>query len=133
MWFFDHWLDANLALGDVALSALAVETPVLHSYQRKQNVKTLIALASMLGAIRAGARWYFSQTIEILPAERLGALGLPAFMKRKPAKEAVIRNVNMIYGLDLTAKEHDAADAIAVGRAGILKANVEQLWERAVE
>ena len=51
---------------------------------------------------------------------------MPIRMKRKEAKAQVLHLVNMRYGLNLTAKDHDAADAVAVALAGYCKIRREQ-------
>ena len=65
--------------------------------------------------------------IEVIPAERLTWLGLPANLPRKMAKEQVTHLVNVRYGLELTPKDHDAADAVAVALAGYCKIRREGL------
>ena len=111
------------------LPACAIEVPFYHPGHR--NVRTVKVLAQIVGAIRLTVFPWVTQVIEVLPANRLTALGLPGNMKRDPAKAAVRRNVNAIYGLELTGKQHDIADAIAVGREGILKLQTEKLYEAA--
>lgn len=91
---------------------LAIELPVYH-----KNVKTLRTLAQLTGALRVATYSWMDETIEVLPAERKTALGLPANMKAKPAKTHILRIVNAMFDLDLTADQHDIADAVAVAVA----------------
>lgn len=112
---------------DDSLELCGIEMPVLHRRHSKQNVHTLKVLAQVVGAIRCTIYPWAYEVLEIIPSQRLLALGLPARMKRADAKAAVLRNVNQIYGLELSSKEHDTADAIAVGRAGLLKAAEDRL------
>ena len=110
------WLEPHLRY----LEVLAIEVPVMY-----MNAKTTIALAQLCGVLRYSAYSWSERTIEILPAQRLTVLGLNANLKRAVAKREVLRLVNAIYSLELTAKDNDAADAIAVGFAAIRKLKLE--------
>jgi len=100
---------------------LAVEMPVVY-----RNPATTVKLAQALGVIRWAAHHWTDRTIEIMPGGRLTALGLPMRMKRKDAKEMVRTLVNQVYKLELTAEQHDIADAIAVGHAAIVEIKKEE-------
>ena len=100
----------------------AFEMPIVY-----RNPATTIKLAQMVGVLRVAAFEWVEQTIEINPGGRLSALGLPVNLKRAVAKERVIANVNGLYGLELKPKEHDVADAIAVGLAASNKLKLAQL------
>lgn len=100
---------------------MAIETPVM-----ARNPATTIKLAYLGGVLRLAAWVHTDRTIPILPQERLTALGLPARMKRKTSKAAVLRIVNQLYpGLDITSD--DEADAIAVAVAAAKKLRIEEL------
>ena len=111
--------------GDV----LAVEMPVLHS--RIRNVKTVIRLAQVVGVLRYAGLCWASRTVEVLPSERCLAFGLAANTKRNHAKRMLVSLVNARFGLDLSPKEHDAADAIAVAVAADLKLRREAVLDAA--
>ena len=115
--WLERELDAWFTTGsDLLINAIAIEMPVKH-----RNVATTIKLAQMVGALRCAAFYWLETVIEVIPAERLTALGLPARMKREDAKEQVTRLVNWRYSLDLKPEDHDAADAVAVALAGYCK------------
>ena len=102
----------------------AIETPVM-----ARNAATTIKLGYLGGALRLAAWAHTDRTISVLPQERLTALGLPARMKRADAKANVLRLVNARYNLELKAKDHDVADAIAVALAAARVLKLEELSE----
>jgi len=77
--------------------------------------------------LRVAAFDWVEQTVEINPGGRLAAFGLPVNLKRPVAKERVIAHVNQRYRLELKPREHDVADAIAVGFAATIKL-ARELW-----
>ena len=88
-----------------------IETPVVY-----KNAASSIKQAYMVGVLGTYAYYYGLEVMEVRPDERLTALGLPH--KLRNPKPQVVRNVNQIYGLALDEKrEHDIADAIAIGWA----------------
>ena len=97
----------------------AIEIPVYY-----KNAKTLRDLAQLCGALRVGLSWH-CRTIDVLPTERLSALGLPIRLRRNEAKARVLSLVNAMFELELTTKDHDIADAIAVGVAAQKKLKLE--------
>ena len=105
------------------VSVIAFEMPVVH-----RNTATTIKLAQLVGVLRTAAFRWISETIEINPGGRLATLGLPVAMKRPMAKQAVLANVNGRYGLKLKAREHDIADAIAVGIAASKRIGKASSW-----
>jgi len=107
-----EWLAELMAESRRGYDVFAFELPVYH-----RNVKTLRTLAQFAGVLRLAARPWAEQTIEILPAERRLALGVPIAMSGARAKAHIRRLVNAIYGLELKADQHDIADAIAVAVA----------------
>jgi len=112
------WIDHHMG----AAYILALEMPVMW-----RNVKTTVRLAQMVGALRLAAFPYARAVVEIMPGSRLLALGLRINMKRAEAKKQVVRLVNAMFSLELTAKDHDAADAVAVGLAALKKMKLEAL------
>lgn len=108
------------------MGALAIETPVIYMIKGKpRNAQSVIKQAYMVGALVLLARGRGLRVLEIRPDERLTAIGLPARL-RNP-KPWVVRNVNAIYSLDLGPKEHDVADAIAIGWAARRKLMLEEV------
>ena len=124
LWLAHDWLEDFFELGDTRRWAqvLAIELPIYH-----RNIKTLRTLAQMVGALRAAAAYFTDQTIEVLPSERRLAMGITIRMKSKPAKDAIRRIVNQIYGLDLGPDDHDISDAVAVAVAAARKLRIEEL------
>jgi Holliday junction resolvasome RuvABC endonuclease subunit len=104
------------------LNVLAIELPIYH-----KNVKTLRTLAQLAGVLRLAAADWSERTIEILPAERRLALGIPINMKGAEAKQHILRNVNALFDLGLTPEQHDIADAVAVAMAARKKIR-EKEW-----
>lgn len=113
-----NWLEHQFSTHD-SIGAFAIEQPVMHS--SKPNVKTTLKLAYMDGALISVATRHVSNVFEIIPGERLVALGLPARTPREFAKTQVTQYANAIFNLSITEDEHDAADAIAVGLAAFRK------------
>jgi Holliday junction resolvasome RuvABC endonuclease subunit len=117
------WLGTMLLPG---INEVAIEVPVL-----SKNPATLRSLAQLTGVLRYRARMTHNglprRIIEVLPSERLSALGLPIRMTRDAAKAAVIMLVQQIYGI--TVANDDEADAIAVGEAAIKKMRLEEMGE----
>jgi Holliday junction resolvasome RuvABC endonuclease subunit len=101
------------------IDAVASEMPVYY-----RNAKTTIMLAQLVGVIRYVARNH-GPFIEVLPSERLLALGLPIHLPRKVAKAAVMRLVNAEFGLSISS-DHES-DAIAVGLAALRKLKIEEM------
>ena len=97
---------------------IAFELPIV-----ARNIKTTITLAQLAGALRFIAfseiTNYVGTVVEVYPGSRLAALGLPIRLKRAEAKRRVVALVNARFGLNLTQKQHDIADAIAVGLAAM--------------
>lgn len=114
-----YWLDNFRHSQCHPISAVALETPVIHRDPKKVNVETSLHLAYMDGALMATALRLGMNVYQVRPGERLIALGLPANLLRKDAKEMVRQRVNLLFGLELGPKEHDTGDAIAVGMAAI--------------
>lgn len=114
----DTWLNSLLWIHPSAI--IAVEVPVMH-----KNAATMRSLSYMAGVLllRGWQRW---GAVEILPGQRLTALGLPPRMRRDNAKSAVLRIVNALYGLRLTEADHDAADAVAIAVAAANKLKEER-------
>ncbi len=96
---------------------VAIEEPVLRA-GGKSNPDTMRKLAYVDGALAYVALRHGLRVVRVLPGARLSALGLPIKLRRDTAKAHVLQLVNARYGLNLTPKEHDAADAIAVALAG---------------
>lgn len=93
---------------------VAIETPFF-----KLNANTLATLAALgavyrLAATRAGLR-----VIEVPPAKRCLAVGMPG----NADKPQVCAAVNAIYSLDLT--DYNISDAVAVAAAGALQIREE--------
>ena len=109
------WLDYLLA-GTFDVTTLAIEGQVV-----AKNAATTAKLAQHAGALKFVAMARGLDIIEIAPGQRLTALGLPWMMGRDAAKAQVLARVNARFGLALTADEHDAADALAVGLAAVAK------------
>ena len=104
------------------VEAIAFEMPVVY-----RNAYTASVLAQLVGALRYVAFAWTEDTYEINPGKRLAALGLSPRMRRGEAKRAVLMLVNARFGLKLKPKDHDIADAIAVGLAA-MKEMTEQRY-----
>ena len=116
-----RWLLDSEGRGE-NITALAFEMPVVY-----RNPAITIKLAQLVGVLRVAAFDWVEQTVEINPGGRLAAFGLPVNLKRPVAKERVIAHVNQRYRLELKPREHDVADAIAVGFAATIKL-ARELW-----
>ena len=102
------------------VEAVACEMPVYC-----KNAKTTIQLAQLVGLIRFVTLDHWHQFVEVAPTERLTACGIPILTRSKAAKEAVMRTVAAIYGIE-PGTTH-AADAIAVGMAALNKLKLRDL------
>ena len=111
-----RWLDRMLGELTGNVTILAIEGQVV-----AKNAATTAKLAQHAGALKYVAMAHGLDIIEIAPGQRLTALGLPWMMARDAAKAQVLALVNARFGLALTADEHDAADALAVGLAAVAK------------
>lgn len=102
----EHWIDR-----------VALETPVVYmGGGRPRNAPSTIKVAYMVGVLGQVAECEGAEVMELRPDERLTAIGLPA--RCRNPKPQVVRLVNRIYGLELDElKDHDTADAIAMGWA----------------
>ena len=83
--------------------------------KRRQNVKSLCHRARLDGAFLAAAGEAGVEVIEVIPAQRLNAVGLPGNLDRESAKAQCLFVVNAMFGMNLSS--HDAADAVAIGLA----------------
>jgi Holliday junction resolvasome RuvABC endonuclease subunit len=101
---------ARRTIDPARVGLVAIETPVVY-----RNAKSTIRQAYMVGVLGLLAHTQGLEVVEIRPDERLTALGLPA--RLRDPKGQVTRNVNGIYSLSLGPKDHDIADAIAIGWA----------------
>jgi len=115
------WLYKRLS----GVDAFAYEIPVV-----RHNPRTTVMLAEFSGALRSLAWVYVKRIIRVLPAERLTAFGLPWNVKRAEAKRLIVQYVNLRYGLGLTEKEHDVADAVAVGVAAMSRLKEEEIRQK---
>ena len=109
------WLDGRLGYWS-SVTTLAIEGQVV-----AKNAATTAKLAQVAGALKFVAMSHGLEVVEVAPGQRLTALGLPWMMKRAAAKAQVLALVNARFGLELTAAEHDAADALAIGLAAVAK------------
>ena len=103
---------------------MAFEAPVLH-----MNVQTLKQLAYFDGALWAIAAQHEVRVMEVMPGQRLSYFGWPIKTKRKTAKTVILGKVHLVYPhLNLQSKDHDIADAVAIGLAA-LKMLKQEEWE----
>ena len=109
------WLDYLLA-GTFDVTTLAIEGQVV-----AKNAATTAKLAQVAGALKYVAMAHGLDIIEIAQGQRKTVLGLPLTLDSKSSKIQVTALVNARFGLALTADEHDAADALAVGLAAVAK------------
>jgi Holliday junction resolvasome RuvABC endonuclease subunit len=99
---------------------LVIEIPYLATYHDRQgrerhNVESFRQQCRLDGVYILAAGELEVEVVEVIPAQRLTALGLPGNLCREAAKAQTLLCVNAIYGLDLD--DHNAADAVAVGVA----------------
>lgn len=103
-------ITGKLVLTRNPMDYVAIETPVVY-----KNPASSIKVAYMVGLL-GGYAGQWAKVLELRPDQRLTALGLPS--RCRDPKPQVTRNVNAIYELDLDpGKDHDIADAIAIGWA----------------
>ena len=101
------WLYSRLDPGPWQPDLVAIETPFMGL-----NAQTLITLAQVGAAYRLAIAQRGIPVVEVAPAQRCAALGIPG----NADKSQVLAAVNMIYRLQV--KNYDQADAIAVAAAG---------------
>lgn len=118
----------NVEFFAMACDVLAIELPIYH-----RNVKTLRTLAQLAGVLRLAASEWSETIIEILPAERRLALGVPIKLTGMPAKQQIRRLVNATYGLDLKPDQHDISDAVAVAVAAARKLREKEMLTNATK
>jgi hypothetical protein len=112
------WCGEMIRAHDVGV--LALEVPYLATYfdrhgRKHQNVKAFRQQCQLGGAYLLAAGGLEVEVMEVIPAQRLTALGLPGNLPRVAAKAQTLLCVNAIYDLALT--DHNVADAVAVGVA----------------
>ena len=112
------WLDGKIQdynwWGGV--DVLAIEGQVV-----AKNAATTAKLAQVAGALKFVAMNHGLDVIEIAQGQRKTVLDLPLTLDSESSKIQVTALVNARFGLELTAAEHDAADALAIGLAAVAK------------
>lgn len=109
-----HWLQGVVEVHDPTL--LAIETPFF-----KVNARTMHVLSSLGAAFRVSATLAGLEVVEVAPAARCTALGLPG----NASKCQVLYTVNAVYGLNLS--DHNEADAVAIAAAAALRLRLDAL------
>lgn len=112
-WCFDMLQESDA-------SYLAVEVPYLSQHRDKRgqvrrNVLAFRVQCEIIGAFKAAAERLEVPVIEIVPAQRLTAIGLAGNLRRDVAKARVMARIRELYGIE--AATHDEADAVAIGVA----------------